>query len=141
METFSSLQKNTNVVLEDPLLTKLYADLVRQGNFENCENIIMDALQGTEGVIMRIAIRNALTKLYCLVEHRSNMRYMYVLYASDDLFKSYVERQTLKPTWTVLTPPSESNYFNFNIFVHRAVLKIIHLGYNLRIHYVHNTLS
>ena len=49
METFLSLQKNTNVILEDPLLTKLYADLVRQGNFENCENIIMNALQGTKG--------------------------------------------------------------------------------------------
>lgn len=48
METFSSLQKNTNVILEDPLLTKLYVDLVRQGNFEDCENIIMNALQGTK---------------------------------------------------------------------------------------------
>ncbi|EDV28994.1 uncharacterized protein TRIADDRAFT_37030 [Trichoplax adhaerens] len=44
MEAFSSLQKNTNVVLEDPLLTKLYLELVKQGNFESCENIIMEAL-------------------------------------------------------------------------------------------------
>ncbi|XP_066911646.1 muskelin-like [Clytia hemisphaerica] len=39
-EAFEALQKKSKVVLEDPLLTHLHTELVKNGNFEESENLI-----------------------------------------------------------------------------------------------------
>ncbi|KAK7066618.1 Muskelin 1, intracellular mediator containing kelch motif [Halocaridina rubra] len=42
-EAFESLEKRTRVTLEDPRLTKLHDLLVRQGDFDGCEQLISEA--------------------------------------------------------------------------------------------------
>ncbi|KAF9919128.1 Muskelin 1, intracellular mediator containing kelch motif [Lobosporangium transversale] len=44
-DAFEALQQRTNVQLEDPLLTKVYHELVIKGNFKRVEELMMEAAQ------------------------------------------------------------------------------------------------
>ena len=44
-EAFEYLQQKTNIQLEDPMLSELHNTLVRQGDYEQSEEIITKAIQ------------------------------------------------------------------------------------------------
>ena len=44
-EAFEYLQQKTNIQLEDPMLSELHKTLVRQGDYEQSEEIITKAIQ------------------------------------------------------------------------------------------------
>ena len=46
-EVFASLQKKTKIQLEHPRLTELHNSLVKDGNYEDTEKLINQAIQGT----------------------------------------------------------------------------------------------
>ena len=46
MEAFDTLQKQTDVKLEDSFLTQLHKVLVQDGNFQKCEELIEAAAAG-----------------------------------------------------------------------------------------------
>lgn len=43
---FKALQEQTNVILEDPMMSELHAALVVQGDFQKAENFIEKAVNG-----------------------------------------------------------------------------------------------
>lgn len=46
VEAYEALQKKTRVDLEHPILTELHNLLVRQGNYDGCEDLITKACEG-----------------------------------------------------------------------------------------------
>ena len=45
-DAYNVLADCTKIKLEDPLLTRLHATLVKEGDFDSCERIIDQAAQG-----------------------------------------------------------------------------------------------
>lgn len=43
---FKALQEQTNVILEDPMMSELHSALVVQGDFQKAENFIEKAING-----------------------------------------------------------------------------------------------
>lgn len=52
---FKALQEQTNVILEDPMMSELHSALVVQGDFQKAENFIEKAVNGTTFFFCRLA--------------------------------------------------------------------------------------
>lgn len=50
--TFTALQEQTNVVLEDPMMSDLHLSLVVQGNFEKAEAFVESSINGENDLLI-----------------------------------------------------------------------------------------
>ena len=57
-EAFEYLQQKTNIQLEDPMLSELHNTLVRQGDYEQSEEIITKAIQSKYLLFMQSGPEN-----------------------------------------------------------------------------------
>ena len=57
-EAFEYLQQKTNIQLEDPMLSELHNTLVRQGDYEQSEEIITKAIQSKYLLFMQSVPEN-----------------------------------------------------------------------------------
>lgn len=57
-DAFKSLQEQTNVSLEDHLITQLHDVLVKQGSYQDAEDFMEKAISGEQGLIYSLNKKN-----------------------------------------------------------------------------------